>query len=464
VVPCKYKQHLGFIIALVTGLGAAQAQTVQPSQDMQRQSLTANAPVSEPAIDLKTAVKRAIDNNYSIKVAREKIEQDRYDTSTTRALLYPNLNLIGKAGEYKDAVQTSTNPPFGGDPYNKYSADLQLSQPLFAFGSIAAIRVQDYNRRMNELDLEIAERSLTQQVIQAFYTVMLNQRLLDIRERLLKVLNETLATANHRLHTGRGQLLDVLQVKTQIALLQPQIEDAHNQLESAGAQLATYLAEQGKYELQVKGGLKGLKLKDVQKRLNFKDARLPELERVHLQREQLDEQRQVVQGKHLPSLFLNGDYMYSSYTQGGLFSSYGNSWDVYLTLTIPLFSGFQSVYERGSLAAQGRQIENQGRDLENTLAFNQVKSMKDLQSTGASLESAEQAADLADQSMNEAKRNYRLATIDFLQFLQVEQSALQADSSLDQIKYNNINSFSNYFIATGQPLGVLVDILQEKKQ
>lgn len=446
---------------IFAGLNLPAQQLLDHSEDMKRQTLTASPPTSQPPLDLRTAVQRAVDNNHSIQKAKALIEQHGYDKNAKRAVLFPSLNFEGSEAEQKDSVSSSGSAAFGGSAYNQYAAALKLSQPLFAFGSLAAIEAANYDTKLSQIDLEIAVRDLTVNVIQYFYKVLVNQRLVELLERQLSVVNESLSTAQKRLHTGRGQLLDVLQVKTEIALLKPQIEDAHNQLESAGAQLATYMAEEGKYELKLKGALKGLTLKDLQKRLNLKGARLPELERVRLLREQLSETRQVVMGKHLPNVALNGEYGSKSYTKGELFSGDARYWSVMLKLTVPLFSGFQSLDERRSLVEQDRQFEYQGRDTENTLALNQVQSLKTLQSTGASLVSAEEAAQLATQAMNEARRNYRLSTIDFLQFLTVEKSALQADSSLDQTKLNNIVAISKYLVATGQPLSILVDTLQE---
>jgi outer membrane protein len=456
--------QLLIITTLSFSFAALAQRSPKTNEDLKRGSLTTSPPTSEPPLDLKMAVAKAIQNNNAIQQARAKVEQDRYDKAVARGYLLPSISLTGLGGEYKSAVLNSSFVTNGGDPYNQYKADLTLTQPLFAWGSLSALRVADYNTKMNELDIEIAERTLTNNVISAFYKVLFNQRLLEILERIQVVVTESLNTALRRQHTGRGQLLDVLQVKTQIALLKPQIEDAHNQIESAGAQLASYLAEEGKYELQLKGTLKGILLKDIQRKMDSKNARLPELERIRMAREQLSEQKDVIEGKYLPTLTLNGDYAYSSITNGNPFSAYANGWSAYLLLTVPIFEGFQSINQRRSIAAQDTQLNFQGRDLENTLALNQVQNLKTVQSTGASLLSAQEAASLADQSLAEAKRNYRLATIDFLQFLTVQQSTLQADQSLNQIKYNNLVAMANYFVAIGQPLSILIDQLQENNK
>lgn len=424
---------------------------------------SAHAVENAAPLSLALAVSEALRNNYTVRQAREKLVQTRADTSTARSLLFPNLTLSGGIGEYKGAVENSTSVPFDGNAYNQYTADLKLSQPIFQYGSLSAIRAANDDTKIAELNLEISERTLTNQIIQAFYRVLLNQRLLDILEKTEVIVRQSLATTEHRLHTGRSQLLDVLQVKTQVALLKPQIEEAKNQLQAAGAQLANYVADPAWSGdiLRVKGHLVSLRLADVRPRVDLQHPRLPELELIRIQREQVNERKDVTLGKELPTLNLAADYGSLAYTKSDLTSPYTREWSAQLQLTIPLFSGFSSFYERRSYASQDLQLEFKTHDTENNLALQQIQSLKSLESAEASLQSAQEAAELATQSTGEAQRNYRLATIDSVQFLTVNQSSLAALSSLDNIRYQNIVAMANYFVATGLPLTTLMQILEE---
>jgi outer membrane protein len=334
---------------------------------------------------------------------------------------------------------------------------------LFAYGSLSAVRQSDYDRKISLIDVEIAERDLSVKVIQTFYSVILNQKLLEVLNRQLGVLNETLKTSQSRYQTGRGQLLDLLQVKTQMAILKPKIADAQNKFISAGAQLADLMGGHQKTDIVVKGDLVTMPLPKIDSRLNLKDPHLPELERVRLLREQIHEAKDIALGKNLPTLGLIGDYGVQSYTKSDLFSNYSQLWSVGLQLTIPLFSGFSSVYEQRKISSQDYQLEFQSRNLLNDLQFKQIQARKTLESADANLASAEEASKLANDSINEARRNFRLATIDFIVYLNVQNSSLTADSQLYQIKFDNISAVANYFVASGQSISTLVDMLEEKK-
>jgi outer membrane protein TolC len=222
------------------------------------------------------------------------------------------------------------------------------------------------------------------------------------------------------------------------------------------------MGDKDRSNIQLKGKLKTLILNNIQKDINIKNFHLPEHDINQMQIESLDYAKDVTYGKNFPSVKLVGDYLYNNYKKAELFSDYSHAWAVQLQLTIPLFSGFSSLSERHILNSQEAQLYRAKQDLENSLSLNQVSSLRNLQTVETSLVSALQAANLAEQSQNEAHRNYKLATIDFLQFLSVEQSALQAKTSLDQLKFQSIIAYSNYFVASGQPLSVLVDLLVDE--
>ena len=411
-----------------------------------------------PLLDLKQILNIAKENNPGLQAAKEKINQIEGQRKLASSYLYPVLNWSLGSAYQKDAVDTPS-PKFNGDPYSIYNSDLKLSQTLYAYGSLSAVKQVEYDKKIQMLNVEIQDRTLVQNIIEAFYRFILNQHLVDNLLKTQDIIQKSLATASNRYKTGRGQLLDVLQVKTQLAFIHPQVDQARNQLEIAANQLAFYMGEKESTHFNLKGQLKTLNLIEIQKYINLKTFHIPEHEINHLQIESLDFTKDVTYGKNFPTLKLVGDYLYNNYKKADLFSAYSHSWSIQLQINIPLFSGLSSLDEKQVLNSEEAQLYRGKRDLENSLSLNQVTSLRNLQTSETSMVSAVQAAELAEESQKEANRNYRLATIDFLQFLTVEQASLQSKTTLDQLKYQSIVAYSNYFVASGQPLSILVDIL-----
>ncbi|MDD4974372.1 MAG: TolC family protein [Bacteriovorax sp.] len=419
---------------------------------------SASMSADSPILDLKEVIRIARENNPTLKAAQEKLNQFDAQKKLSTSPIYPNLTWNLGGTYLKDAVYTG-NPKFNGDAYNTYSSDLKLVQPLYSKGLFAAIDVAEYDKKIQVANIDLTERALIQNIIEAFYRFILNQQSLENLLKTQDIIQKSLVTSNQRYQKGRGQLLDILQVKTQLALIQPQVEAAKNQFEIAAQQLINFMGEKEHSDFKLKGQLRTLLLKDVQKYIDLENYHLPEYEVNQLQLTQLDYIRDVTLGKDYPTLRLIGDYLYNNYKKSDLFSDYSHAWAIQLQLSIPLFSGFSSNQEKAILASQNSQLKIARRDLENTLSLKQVTSLKNLETSETSLVTAASAVKLAEESQLEAGRIYKLSQIDFLQFLSVQQAALQAKSSFDLLKFQSIIAYSNYFVATGQPLLKLVDIL-----
>lgn len=416
-------------------------------------------------LTLKSALGTALSANPDLRAAREKREESAYTTALTRASIFPLLSAQSTATYKKDRVanRSASSVAFGGEPYNLYNASLNLEQPLFRWGSFANVRSSILDERIAEADARIAERNLTRELIKAFYRLSLQQNLINVLLDEQKVVDESLRTAQNRLRMG-GKKVDLLQVKVQAALLKPKIEGARFQLASAAAELAKLMGQTEGTSFELKGKLPFLPSKELAGKLNLQELSLPELDRLQHTREQLDEQRSVLLGKHLPTLSLLGEYDFENYSKSDLFDSASNAWSVQLLLKVPLFSGFSSIYERKATNSRELQVELQEHGLRNQVSLEQIKARKVLEAAEFSLVHAAEAANLAKESLAEGRRDFNYGIIDFLQYLQVQRSNFEAATSLTQLKYDNIAALTDYFVASGQPLATLVELLSQEEQ
>ena len=424
------------------------------------------SPSQAAPLDLATAVDLALRNSPVLAEAKEKQREYRYQANVLRSTLFPSIVANGNAARKKDSVANNTvsSVKFGGEPYNYYDLNLRLTQPLLVWGSVSSVRQAGIDRDITTLEADMTARDLTRDVISAYYRVVLNQNLISILEEEEGVIREALQTARTRLGLG-GRRIDLLQVRTRQALLRPQIEKAKNELAASAAELTKLMGEPQRTDIQLRGKIPQVSFPAVEGKLNWKELQLPELEKLRLARERVDQERSVQLGKQLPQLRFQGDYNFTNFTKSELFDPASKSWAAQLVLSVPLFSGLSSIFERKALEARDEQLAAQEREAANTLSLAQIKSRKVLESAGTSLTFAQEAADLARDSMKQASNDYRFGHIDFLQYLQVQESNFEAVTSLSQLKYDNIVALANYFAASGQPLNTLVELLatEEKK-
>jgi len=414
-----------------------------------------------PAVlDLAAAVRQGLDNSPLIREAEEKLSQHRHEKNQKRSILFPNISLSASGVHRKDSVADKivSTIPFGGEPYNLYTAGLHGEQTLFAYGMFSGVGQAEIEREISAKDLETANRDLTRQVVTAFYQTVMNENLVRLLEEQEKGVREILGIAQRRLGLG-GKKIDVLQVQTRLALLRPQIEKARNELATSTAALANLIGRMDALELRIRGELPSLSIRQIEKRLDLKRFEIPELEKIRLQRQLVEEQKTAAWGANLPHLKIVGDYGFSNFTKEELFDDASKAWSVQLVLDVPLFSGFSSFSERRTFVARDAQLEAQERHLANTTQLEQVRSRKELESAEASLAFAEEGARLAKESLREALREYRVGLIDFLQYFQIESAKFEAETSLLQLRYGMVQATISYFISSGQSLPALVELM-----
>jgi outer membrane protein TolC len=409
-------------------------------------------------LDLKGLIQLAKEKNPQIIESRDKIELYEFQTKLLTTSLYPTINWNLNGNYQKDAVYKGS-ASFNGKPYNQYGSDLKISQTLYAYGSLSAINKADFDKKIQNLNSSIVERDITVNIINSFYKLLLYRELFENLNHSKEIIQKSLSTAEARFKSGRGQLLDVLQVKTQLALIEPKIEDAKNQVEIAANNIAYFTGEKNIQGIKITGELKKLNFDSIIKTINQNEIMRYEYAINELKLNQLDYTKDVTNGANYPTVKFVGDYLFNNYKKAELFSDNSHAYAISLQVNIPLFSGFSSFHEKNILNTTERNLRTEKIDLENSLALNEMVGLKNLKSAETSLVSAEKAASFAHESQLEAAKNYKLATIDFLQFLSVEQSAVDAYSSLLQLKYQSIIAFTNYFVATGIPIYKLTDIL-----
>ena len=359
------------MFALITPALAKKAADKIP--DPQSQPVLPSAP---PTLTLRAAVDIATENNPLLRESREAAVQSEYGIPVARSALLPNISGVGTAIYEKDAANRATINNFGGDPYNTYNAALKATQPLFFYGSFSAVDVAKKSYEIAKVNTEITQRNLVSTVINDYYSLLLDMQNVDTFLRQQQIEQESLKTANDRERTGRGQLLDVLQVKTQLALLIAQIANAQNQVQIAAAQLANALGESQRTQLHVYGALDAPSIAVIDSTINLHNFRLPELDSNFLSIQQVDDERDVLLGQQLPKLTANGQYGYLSYLKSDLFDGSSREWQIGVELDIPIFSGLSYVFQRKALISQQTQLQIDRTNIENNLTLAQVTSPK----------------------------------------------------------------------------------------
>jgi Outer membrane protein len=197
-------------------------------------SLTATslwaAPASQPpppepeVIDLQTAIGYAIENNFSIRQARERIRQQEGVVVEVTAQAIPNVG--ASAGfQLNEREISQFNPPSD----RAWSMSITASQVLFAGGGVrSSIRSAQLAREAAVLDLQAVINESLLQVRTNYYQVLLARDRITVQEENLRLLEQQLKTATDRFEAGTVSGFERLRAEVAVANARTPLITARN--------------------------------------------------------------------------------------------------------------------------------------------------------------------------------------------------------------------------------------------
>lgn len=422
--------------------------------------LVANFGVSNRAVfalTLKEAVELSRARSPNIEEARRKLDEARATEWKTWGTVAPTVTSALSYQRQADAL-TATKPRFDGQSFNFYQFETTITQPILQRGIVNGVLGSRLGADLGRLSFEIADRDLIINVVKNFFSLLLKKREVETLKKSKDVREQSLQIAQRRSRIGRAQRLDVLQIQTQIALLEPKIQKSENELSSAAAQLAILIGEHERRSLQVEGSLDFPQPAELVKSLEPFKAQAPELKSKSLEIQASEYKNTAAMTDYWPKLFGEGTWSRSGFKKGDLTNSDSTQWSVGLTLSIPLFQGGQGWFNNQILNAQVGQLRAQQHQLIDQWAQDQVTANEELETAEAMIQSTRRAFDLAQQAVKVARDDYKISNIDALQLLNTEQDLLDSELALNQSKFDFIDKLTKYT----KVYGVGSDILFER--
>ncbi len=184
----------------------------------------ATQPVPE-RLDLPNALRYALENNFSIRQARERLNQAEGALTTARAGYLPSA---GVDASYSRTSEHITSPGTDDETWN---GSASVKQTVFAGGAVmAGVRAARASRDAAQFQLQAVTSTVLAGVRVGFYNVLRAQETIKVREQALALLEEELKNARNRYEAGAGAQFDVLRAEVALANGRPPLITARNDL------------------------------------------------------------------------------------------------------------------------------------------------------------------------------------------------------------------------------------------
>jgi outer membrane protein TolC len=446
--------HLVRLLFLAAGFGAGLAAPAVA----QLRPLPPDVP---DRLDLATTLQYALENNYAIRQARERLREQEGLITEIRSRVLPNVSLNSVYSLTDDALSADQVIPgltrSGDQEY--WSMRLEARQVLYPGGGArAAVDAQRLVREAALLELQSIINDELVRVRTKFYEVLLSREQIMVQEQNVQLLQEQLQTSRNRFEAGAVSNFDVLRAEVELANAQPPLIRARNGYRVAIEELRQLLGydNRAEHNLQrVPEFVGSLDVTPVTYEIGdalraARDLR-PELQRLARVEEAQEAGVEFARSGYKPDLSLVGGYQLRKNNFSERWRDSLDGWTVGLESNWAIWDGRGTsgrVTQARSRLEQARlQLAEAslGVDVEVRRALSSLQEASELADAAVRvIEQAEEAVRLAD-------ARYRAGTATQLEVLTTQVALTQARDNQLQANYSYNVAVANVRRAIGQP-------------
>ncbi len=382
-----------------------------------------NPPAIAGVLTLSDAVKLALRQNKELLAALEEKEIASGRILSSYGQILPSLALQGTAARLDPSTTGATPNP---DPFERYSASLRITQPLFRGGAIqAALRAARLYDFWSDEFIRSRTQALVLETASAFYAVLLAQRLECAARSAVESAETQLRNTRDRAAQGVAARYDVLRAEVELANAHAEHIQSQNRVHVARLRLFQLMGVREETPVQLAGELTLQAGRPALKTLLQKTfAFRPELNQADLLIRLQQESVQAAKGTRFP--MISAFYQYNQVRLDNDRLGAGDwtpDWSVGLQADWFLFDGLA---REGRIAEEEAILRRRLRERESV----EEKVWLELSQTLAALENAERIVETQTVNLQRAREALTLADAGYREGVTTAAELAQARAAL----------------------------------
>lgn len=398
-------------------------------------------------LDLPTAVRYALDNNYAIRQARERLREQEGLILEVRGSILPNVSLFSNYSRSDEELSSDVGPigtaPDGDQQY--WSFSLEARQLLYSGGGArAAVDAQRLVREASLLELQSIINDQLLQVRSKFYEILLRREQIQVQEQNVRLLEEQLQTARNRFEAGSVSNFDVLRAEVELANAQPALIRARNGFRIAVEELRQLIGYDNRDDQNVNrvpefvGELTVQPVSyDIADALRTAREQRPELQRLDRVQAAREAGVEIARSGYKPDLSLVAGYQLRKHNFSERFGDSLDGWTVGVESNWPIWDGGAT---RGRVMRAASQLEQARLQRAEAMLIVDVEVRRAL----SSLQEATELAAAAGRTVDQAEEALRLANARYAAGSATQLDVLAAQVSLTQARDNQLEASFSY--------------------
>lgn len=430
-------------------------------------------------ITLEEALKIALGENVSVKIADKEIESAGYAKKGTYAALFPQIDASGvyqrtikKQVMYMDFDMSSFMGAGAGDPsqggegessasgssssgggievgrWNTFSAGISAAMPIVNAPLWKSLKISAQDVELAVEKARSSRLDMVTQVKQAYFSVLLAKEAGKVYKSVYDNAVENYKLTENRYASQKASELDLTRAKTAVANAVPSLYDSQNAVFLALWQLKAVMGIDLDTDIDVAGSL-----------LDYSDRMASDpvfgqslslegnsaMRQIGIQAEQLAQSIRAQQYAYLPSLALSFSYSMNAMTNDFNFSEY--QWSPYsyvgLSLSIPIFSGGKRYNAVKQAQVRKQELDLQRVNTERQLKISIRQNLNTMDTAVKSYASAEDALQTATKAYDIASKSYEVGRSTLTDLNDAQLALTQARLSVCQAVYSFLTAKSS---------------------
>ena len=399
-------------------------------------------------LTLDEALKIALSDNPTIKVADQDIELKKVSAKEAWQSLLPTVDLNGTITY---TIKTATmniggnQVKMGNDASNTWNGALNVSLPLYA---PAVYRTMKMTRDDIELAAEKSRASrldLINQVTKAYYQLMLAQDSYAVLQKSYSYSEENYEVVKAKFEQGSVSEYDKISAEVQMRNMKPNVVSAANAVNLAKTQLKVLLGiGDPELEVEVQDNLKNYE-QTVHAHDPLQQVSLEQnttLRQFTFNEKLLNHSLRIQKSAFIPTLALNYQYQYQAlFNQNFQFWNYNwtPSSTLALTLSIPLYHA-DNFTKMKTIRIQQQQLAENRVNTERQLNMQVQTYLDNMQASNEQMASNKESVVQAEKGLLIAQKRYDVGRGTILELNSSEVALTQAELTYNQAIYDYLTA------------------------
>lgn len=392
-------------------------------------------------ITLQDAVRIALSDNPTIKVAGQEIQLKKEARREAYAGLFPEANLVGS---YSRAIKKQSiamrGEVFEMGTNNTYNGGLSISLPVFAPPLYKSISLTKTDVDLAVEQARSSRQDMVNQVTKAFYQLLLAQDSYKVLLKSYKQSEDNYNIVKAKYEQGSVSEYDKISAEVQMRSLKPTVVSARNGVNLATLQLKVLMGMEAEVNVAVEGNLKDYEMSMFTRQAMPQPNNLinnSTLKQLELNALQLKQNLKLQYTNFMPTLSASFQYMYTAMDETFKFRNY--DWRPYstlgLNLTIPLFKG-SNFTKLKQTRIQMKQLEENRINTERQLTMQATSYLDNMAASTESVVSNKEAVFQAEKGRTIAEKRYEVGKGTILELNSSEVALTEAQLTYNQSIYD----------------------------